>query len=114
MTLFIKSYDNECTFVKTFNKEGNVYIDNALIIDIKSLYSTLNIEINNLSGIDMIQYDASIYVNDGFDLRKHTDIPILMYRSKNRFKDRITPEMENVKSFIFRATQSDEYFFFMG
>lgn len=113
MILFIKTHEGECAFVKAFDKNGIIYIDKAFIIASNCIFSAFKTILSEAEKIDVIQYDASVFVNDGFDLRRETDIPLLMYRNKHRFKDRMITEVVNIKDFIFRSTQSSDYSIFI-
>lgn len=113
MILFVKPYNNECAIVKAFTKNHKVYIDDAIMVCSDLMTLTIVSMLGKDDSIDMIQYDASVYVQDGFDLRGITSRQVLMYRNKKNFESRVLSEMESVKSFVFRNTQSSEYSFFV-
>lgn len=113
MIVFVKPYNNECAIVRTFVKDDKVYIDEARLVSLETLKSSVVSFVGEDSTIDRVHYDGSLYIQDGFDLRLLTSAEIVMYKNKKNFDDRVLSEMGLVKLFIFRNTQSPEYSFFM-
>lgn len=116
MILFIKPKEIDCVLVQAFLKEGDVYINDATIVktsDFSAILFDVILKDITKTRIDGIRFDSSIYLQLGLDIRNKSEIDTTLYSQKKKFDAHVLSEADNIKTFIFRNIQSEDYSRFM-
>lgn len=117
VNLFIKLTEEESAIVLVFVKEKKVYIHQAFLFDnlsdcISKAKELLNDKDENYP-IETVLFDASIYQQEGYSFRESTDIRTLLFSNRKKFEYRVANQVDYIKDFVFRKTQTENYARFM-
>ncbi|SHF49609.1 hypothetical protein [Dysgonomonas macrotermitis] len=110
--MFIKAL-NDFSIVTAFKKENKIYINEAYIFSDVSL--CINEVYNIISKCDIdypicrIVYDASIYIEEGFNIRDTTNKNVILYTPKRKFEIRAINTTNCMGNFVFRKSHTEAY-----
>lgn len=118
-TIFVKVALEGICIITSFNENRKVYIHDAIILKtLNTMFSYLKdrIDVEDTEyAIVKVVYDATIFIQEGFKLRSSIIKDVILYSNKKKFEQRVTTQLENIKSdFIFRKTQNEGYSEFMN
>lgn len=97
--IFAKPNIESFCFIVVFFEDGNLYLDEAFFAEsAKELNQKIS---ENISEIENVRYDVSIFMQDGKNLRELIpNTPVLCYKPKQKLKERIAAQNEWLKENI--------------
>lgn len=112
--MFVKPALDEYCIVLSFNKDAKIYIHNAYTMDTISECIDKVKELIRTNGksylIDRIIFDAGIYRQEGFSLRRSTDIEVIIYTNKGLLDKRLADHLDWITKYVvFRETDDIGY-----
>lgn len=115
--MFIKLTEDESCIVLSFFKDKEVYIHQAYTMDrssecIDKAKELLFSEEKDYP-ISLIVFDGSLFIQEGLSFRKEVETEVRIYSNKKKFEYRVINQIDYIKDFIFRKTQTLEYAQFM-
>ncbi|MCL1942616.1 MAG: hypothetical protein FWF54_03580 [Candidatus Azobacteroides sp.] len=97
--IFAKPLPENFVFIIVFEREGEIYLDDAFFADNAK---ELNRKIaENISGIENVRYDVSVFMQEGKDLRTLIpDVHVFCYTPKKKLNERIASQTEWLKEHL--------------
>lgn len=115
--LFIKPLQ-EYSIVIAFMKSDKIYIHDAYVLsDILSCLDEVKRLIDAKDAnypIVRVVFDASIYTQEAFTLRKTIDCDVILHHPQKKFEIRAVNNLNRIKEFVYRKTRTETYKRFMN